>query len=159
MEFSYSQFFKTGQIVAKTIVTQDKSIDYSNRILTALEDKVEKHNSINERKISLADLRDAYVSGANTRTDLPFSNFTQGEWAMASVNRLLRNILGRVDPLAISIDHNGMEISDILPPSSSDFDSARLDVEEFGVNINGFDPTNDLFLMDGEAGSSFHIEI
>ena len=80
MEFSYSQFFKTGQIIAKTIVTQDESIDYSNRILTALEDKVEKHNSINERKISLADLRDAYVSGANTRTDLPFSNFTQGEW-------------------------------------------------------------------------------
>jgi len=159
MEFSYSQFFKTGQIVAKTIATQDESIDYSNRILAALEAKVKKHNSIHGRKISLSELRDAYVSGANTRTGFPFSDFTQGEWAMASVNRLLRSVLGRVDPLAISIECNGMKISDILPPSTSDFASARLDVEEFGVNINGFDPTNDLFLMDGEAGSSFHIEI
>ena len=65
-------------------------ITFSEKVLTALKNKVKEHNSKYKKKITLGQLKKAYRRGAGAFSQSHRPGMTRGGWAMARVNMFLK---------------------------------------------------------------------
>lgn len=71
-----------------------KNITFSEKVITALENKVKEHNSKYSNKVSLTQLKKVYRRGAGAFSSSHRPNKTRGQWAMARVNMFLKMMKG-----------------------------------------------------------------
>tara|TARA_B100000029_G_C17335639_1_gene873359 strand:- start:116 stop:628 length:513 start_codon:yes stop_codon:yes gene_type:complete len=135
---------------------QQEVVDFSIRVIEALEKKVTIHNEENpNKKITLAQVKKVYIRGAGDCNQSTDSDYSCGEWAMARVNLFTRAKLGQLPDLN---DHkvnlrSYIDISDSWIPSQEDFASAKKIIEENNLNYD-FKHIEDLFLEEEKKQST-----
>jgi len=70
------------------------SITFSDKIITALKNKVKEHNEKNSKKVTLGQLKKIYRRGAGAFSSSHRPGKTRGQWAMARVNMFLKMVRG-----------------------------------------------------------------
>ena len=138
-------------------VDGDEAIKFSVKVIEALTDKVEEHNSKNERKVTLNALKKVYRRAAGNVYATPYQlESKNGEWAMARVNVFLRLLGG--DKLPLPTDTSSACITDdsIVTeidaterwlPEEQDFIHAREDIKKYNLDYD-FKNINELYLDD-----------
>jgi len=71
-----------------------KKITFSEKVVTALKNKVKEHNEKHSKKVSLTQLKKVYRRGAGAFSSSHRPNKTRGQWAMARVNMFLKMMRG-----------------------------------------------------------------
>lgn len=71
-----------------------KKITFSEKVITALKNKVKEHNEKYSKKATLAQLKKIYRRGAGAFSSSHRPNKTRGQWAMARVNMFLKMLSG-----------------------------------------------------------------
>lgn len=70
------------------------SITFSDKIITALKNKVKEHNEKNSKKVTLGQLKKVYRRGAGAFSSSHRPGKTRGQWSMARVNMFLKMVRG-----------------------------------------------------------------
>jgi len=126
-------------------------IEYSNKIVAALEAKAKKHNKENERKKTKVDtLKKVYKSSALDYQ--PSEDITKNLWCMARVNMFLKLLCGKladVELKKIENEQQDFDISSSLIPSETDIELAKEDIKNYNLDFN-FENVNDLYLDEYE---------
>ena len=73
---------------------ESSSITFSDKIISALENKVKDHNEKYDKKASLSQLKKIYRRGAGAFSSSHRPGKTRGQWAMARVNMFLKMLKG-----------------------------------------------------------------
>jgi len=71
-----------------------KKITFSEKVVTALKNKVKEHNEKHSKKVTLSQLKKIYRRGAGAFSSSHRPNKTRGQWAMARVNMFLKMMRG-----------------------------------------------------------------
>jgi len=71
-----------------------KKITFSEKVVTALKNKVKEHNEKHSKKVSLTQLKKVYRRGAGAFSSSHRVGKTRGQWAMARVNMFLKMVRG-----------------------------------------------------------------
>jgi hypothetical protein len=71
-----------------------KKITFSEKVVTALKNKVKEHNEKYSKKVSLTQLKKIYRRGAVAFSSSHRPGKTRGQWAMARVNMFLKMVRG-----------------------------------------------------------------
>ena len=71
-----------------------KSITFSDKVISALKNKVKEHNEKHSKKVTLAQLKKIYRRGAGAFSSSHRPGKTRGQWAMARVNMFLKMVRG-----------------------------------------------------------------
>src|SRR5210317_19747 len=71
-----------------------KKIAFSEKVVTALKNKVKEHNEKHSKKVTLSQLKKIYRRGAGAFSSSHRPNKTRGQWAMARVNMFLKMMRG-----------------------------------------------------------------
>ena len=71
-----------------------KKITFSEKVVSALKNKVKEHNEKYSKKVSLTQLKKVYRRGAGAFSSSHRPNKTRGQWAMARVNMFLKMMRG-----------------------------------------------------------------
>jgi hypothetical protein len=71
-----------------------KKIAFSEKVVTALQNKVKEHNEKYSKKATLSQLKKIYRRGAGAFSSSHRPNKTRGQWAMARVNMFLKMLRG-----------------------------------------------------------------
>ena len=71
-----------------------KSITFSDKVISALKNKVKEHNEKYSKKVTLAQLKKIYRRGAGAFSSSHRPGKTRGQWAMARVNMFLKMVRG-----------------------------------------------------------------
>lgn len=71
-----------------------KKITFSEKVVTALKNKVKEHNEKYSKKATLSQLKKIYRRGAGAFSSSHRPNKTRGQWAMARVNMFLKMLRG-----------------------------------------------------------------
>ena len=71
-----------------------KSITFSAKVVTALQNKVKEHNEKHSKKVTLGQLKKIYRRGAGAFSSSHRPGKTRGQWAMARVNMFLKMVRG-----------------------------------------------------------------
>ena len=71
-----------------------KKIAFSEKVVTALQNKVKEHNEKYSKKATLSQLKKIYRRGAGAFSSSHRPNKTRGQWAMARVNMFLKMLSG-----------------------------------------------------------------
>src|SRR6056300_2047768 len=71
-----------------------KKITFSEKVVTALKNKVKEHNEKYSKKVTLSQLKKVYRRGAGAFSSSHRPNQTRGSWAMARVNMFLKMMRG-----------------------------------------------------------------
>ena len=69
-------------------------ITFSEKVVTALKNKVKEHNSKYSKKVTLGQLKKVYRRGAGAFSSSHRPGKSRGQWAMARVNTFLRMVRG-----------------------------------------------------------------
>ena len=69
-----------------------KKINFSEKVVTALKNKVKEHNEKYSKKVSLTQLKKIYRRGAGAFSSSHRPGKTRGQWAMARVNMFLKMV-------------------------------------------------------------------
>jgi hypothetical protein len=138
----------------------DEAVNFSVRVIEALEKKMREHNAASSNKVSLKQLKKVYRRAAgNVFAEVPEADGSKGKWAMARVNMYLRILNGEPLPRetysSVDFDFVGKDIDliDTVIPTQEDFLRASQDIEKFDLNYE-FNNVNDLYL-DNEEEESF----
>jgi len=70
------------------------SITFSDKVVTALKNKVKEHNSKYSKKVTLGQLKKIYRRGSGAFSSSHRPGKTRGQWAMARVNMFLKMVRG-----------------------------------------------------------------
>jgi len=136
--------------------SDEQAIKFSVKVIEALTQKMEEHNSKYERQVSLSALKKVYRRAAGNVYAQPYELKTgNGEWAMARVNAFLRLLSGDRQTLAscsASIIAVGVPVTEIDAteqwlPEEQDFITARADIEKYELNYD-FKNVDELYLDD-----------
>ena len=73
---------------------KDLSISFSEKVITALENKVKEHNEKYSKKVTLSQLKKVYRRGAGAFSSSHRPGKTRGQWSMARVNTFLKMVRG-----------------------------------------------------------------
>ena len=137
----------------------DDAVNFSVRVVEALEKKMREHNSNSSNKVSLKQLKKVYRRAAgNVFADVPEVNNNKGKWAMARVNMYLRILNGEPLPretyasIDFTLVDKDIDLIDAVIPTQEDFSRASEDIEKFDLNYE-FNNINDLYLDDEEQES------
>jgi len=140
----------------------DKAIDFSKKIVEALKNKVKEHNSKNNKKVTLGQLKKVYRRGAGAFSSSHRPGKTRGQWAMARVNMFLRMVSGKPVKDAyrkadsdIARAKTEITVEAMLEPSDEDFEQADLDIKENDLSDFDFASADELYLDDEEDGVIF----
>lgn len=143
-----------------TRLKDDEAVNFSVKVIEALEKKMREHNSASSNKVSLKQLKKVYRRAAgNVFADVPEVNDNKGKWAMARVNMYLRILNGEPLPrethATVNFDYTEKDIDliDAVIPTKEDFLKASEDIERFNLDYK-FDNISDLYL-DDEDNASF----
>ena len=126
---------------------QDAAIKFSVDVIKALEEKVEIHNSSQDKKVTIAQLKKVFCESLDDYAgDQETPNTV---WAFAKVNLYLRIASGEhaesVNVVNTYKKPNLIEVSANWLPSQKDIDKAKLTVEEKGLNYP-FKSIDDLYI-------------
>ena len=134
----------------------DKDLVYSKQIIAALKSKVKEHNASFADKVSLAQLKELYISGAKEQ----IGSFTSNESGWARVNMFLR-MTGEVYSIAKEAKEQAdkhsqtvMDFSCLLKPTEQDFVSAVEDIQKYSLAFDFGDISN-LYLSEPEPFSVY----
>jgi len=137
----------------------DDAVNFSVRVVEALEKKMREHNSNSFNKVSLKQLKKVYRRAAgNVFADVPEVNNNKGKWAMARVNMYLRILNGEPLPretyasIDFTLVDKDIDLIDAVIPTKEDFLKASEDIEKFDLNYE-FKNINDLYLDDEDKES------
>ena len=143
-----------------TRLKDDEAVNFSVKVIEALEMKMREHNSASSNKVSLKQLKKVYRRAAgNVFADVPEVNDNKGKWAMARVNMYLRILNGEPLPrethATVNFDYieKDIDLIDAVIPTKEDFLKASEDIERFNLDYK-FDNISDLYL-DDEDNASF----
>lgn len=131
----------------KDVIKNDKTVEFSKKILATLQDKVKSHNSQNNKKVNINQVKKVY---RNTPSD---KNFNQ--LALARVNMFLRMISGISTYVGSNINlskaiNNKYIIEASFNPSMEDVNKADEDINNFNLNDFEFTSIDELYLDDEE---------
>ena len=133
----------------KDTIKNDKTVEFSKKILAALQDKVKSHNSENNKKVNLNQVKKVY---RNTPSD---KNFNQ--LALARVNMFLRMVSGISSYIGANVNfskaiNNKYIVEASFNPSIEDINKAADDISNFNLNDFEFTSIDELYLDDEEDG-------
>lgn len=131
----------------KDVIKNDKTVEFSKKILATLQDKVKSHNSQNNKKVNINQVKKVY---RNTPSD---KNFNQ--LALARVNMFLRMVSGISTYIGSNINlskaiNNKYIIEASFNPSMEDVNKADEDINNFNLNDFEFTSIDELYLDDEE---------
>jgi len=145
----------TSKKRTKDLNTTDKAIDFSKKLIIALQAKLKEHNISNTKKVTLKQLKNVYRGTSSS------NNENLGEVAMAKVNIFLRIMSGaKIKNLENSISKasaNNYLVESTLDPESIDFDLAKEDIKKYGLDFFEFSHAEDLYLNDEEDRISINL--
>ena len=129
----------------KDVIKNDKTVEFSKKILAALQDKVKSHNSENNKKVNINQVKKVY---RNTPSD---KNFNQ--LALARVNMFLRMVRGISTYVGPNINlskaiNNKYIIDASFNPSMEDINKADEDINNFNLNDFEFTSAEELYIED-----------
>ena len=133
----------------KDVIKNDRTVEFSKKILAALQDKVKSHNSQNNKKVNLNQVKKVY---RNTPSD---KNFNQ--LALARVNMFLRMVSGISSYIGANVNfskaiNNKYIVEASFNPSIEDINKADEDISNFNLNDFEFTSIDELYLDDEEDG-------
>lgn len=146
------------------------AIAFSSKVVQALKAKVKAYNKDNpSKRVTTAQLKKVYRSGANAFFQDCQPEMTRGNWAMARVNMFLRMKGGsetedsykKTDQDPVSIDFSDLkfeeeikatnssifDLTDQLNPSSEDMDQSKIDADLYKLDYD-FQNIDELYLDD-----------
>jgi len=131
----------------KDTIKNDKTVEFSKKILAALQGKVKSHNSQNNKKVNINQVKKVY---RNTPSD---KNFNQ--LGLARVNMFLRMVSGISTYVGSNINlskaiNNKYIIEASFNPSMEDVNKADEDINNFNLNDFEFTSIDELYLDDEE---------
>jgi hypothetical protein len=134
----------------------EKALNFSKKIIAALEDKLKKHNDQFDKKVSLFDLKKAYKIGFSSIKDI-------NKEALAQVNVLLRalsegNIFSNFKSSAFEILAGEFVVKGTLVPEEVDYKKAEQDIKDYDLNDFDFKSHEELYLEDEEDRVTYTIE-
>jgi hypothetical protein len=133
--------------------TQENMIEVSCQIVEALTQKKETHNeNYPENEVSLTDLKNVFLRGANDCPDLRYPEKSCGQLGMARTNMFLRMKTGdEMEVINAKVDFDGsIDFSECLVPSKNDFEKAEEDMKEYKISVN-FASVEDLYLNEEKS--------
>ena len=130
--------------------SSEKSLDFSKKIIAALEDKLNLHNKDNSKQLNLVDLKKAYKNGFNGNQDL-------NKETLAHVNMTLRISRGEINDIINNFKSSSFEIvgsqfvvkGDLIP-NENDYQQAEQDIISYGLEDFDFKSQEELYLEDEE---------
>lgn len=133
-------------------------IEFTEKIINSLQEKVKTHNESSEKKVSLSQLKKIYRRGLGAYSSSHRPGQSRNSWAMARVNMFLKMMKGgKVKDSYKAADQDvasGCELYYEQKPEevfwefdSIDFDLARIDLIRANVNL---DDEGDIDLFDIE---------
>jgi len=127
---------------------QAEVIEFSKRLLGALEEKLHKHNSEYSKKCRLQQLTSVFSRGAEMCRNDTEHGIT--EWGLARVNLFLRISIGDIDDINLDFNKNPsynklIDITDCFVPTSEDFERAKSDIENYDLDYH-FDDIDELYI-------------
>jgi hypothetical protein len=136
----------------------EKSLEFSKKIIAALEDKVNFHNKDNTKQIKLIDLKRAYKNGFNGNQDL-------NKETLAHVNMMLRISRGEIGDIISNFKSSSFEIvgsqfvvkGDLIP-NENDYKQAEEDIKNYNLEDFDFNSSQELYLEDEEDRVIFDYE-
>jgi hypothetical protein len=132
---------------AYSSLSQEEAIDYSVRIVKALEFMRADHNKNNpQRKVTINQLKEVYYKNAGDCQSSKKAKQTCNQWALGCVNaylRLRRN--KKIKRISIS--------SNLWTPSKEDFNKAEENIKQFKLNFD-FGNIEDLYIQTQPLGDS-----
>lgn len=146
------------------------AIAFSSKVVQALKAKARAHNKDNpSRRVTTAQLKKVYRSGANAFSQDCQPEMARGNWAMARVNMFLRmkgdseaeESYKKADQDSISINFSDLkfeeeievanssifDLTDQLNPSSEDVSQSNIDVDLYKLDYD-FQNIDELYLDD-----------
>lgn len=141
---------KTYKPKARKKNNSEKSLVFSKKIISALEDKLKLHNDKFNKKINLSELKKAYKSGFNESKDL-------NKETLAHVNLFLRlaeenskTIFSNFKSGGFEIINNQFVIKANILPEEIDYIQAEKDIEKYNLQDFDFKTHEELYLDDEE---------
>ena len=127
---------------------QQKAIDFSKKVIQALEEKMKLHNSEHSKLVKLYQLKSAFCKGARMRDKNSEPNMT--EWGLARVELFLRISSGKIKNINLELEENSsynslMDIANHFTPSEVDFEKAKSDIETYDLDSH-FDNVDELYI-------------
>ena len=120
------EFYCTGQVEPSN--KEDEAIEFSSKLVQALQNKMEKHNLDNDKDVSLDQLKATFTKGLTCS----FSS----SWALAKVNMFLNSSsAGYIDD------------SDHFEPSMEEIKEAEREIKKYGLENYEFNSADDLYLQ------------
>lgn len=127
--------------------TDGGKIEFSEKIVNSLQEKVRSHNEKYDKKVSLSQLKKIYRRGLGAFSSSHRPGQTRGSWAMARVNMFLKMVRGgKVKDSYRAADQDvasGNELYYEQKPEdvfwefeSIDFDLARIDLIKANVDLD-----------------------
>ena len=123
-------------------------ITFSEKVTTALKNKVKQHNEKHSRKVTLGQLKRVYRRGAGAFSTSHRPGQSRGSWAMARVNMFLKMMRGGKvkksyraadqDIAKGSVDENTNDYDsnlDFWDYEDIEFDLARIDLIKAGIDV------------------------
>lgn len=122
-------------------------IEFSEKIVNSLEEKVRSHNEKYDKKVSLSQLKKVYRRGLGAFSSSHRPGQTRGSWAMARVNMFLKMVRGgKVKDSYRAADQDVASGSELYYEQkaedvfwefdSIDFDLARIDLIKANVDLH-----------------------
>jgi hypothetical protein len=138
-----------------------KNITFSDKVISALENKVKEHNAKYSNKVTLTQLKKVYRRGAGAFSSSHRPNKSRGQWAMARVNMFLKMMAGgkvkdayrRADQDIAKgsedyyIEEEGKAFTDF---DELDFAFARLDFVKIDASIDSSEDIEDIDYTEAE---------
>lgn len=131
------------------IKTQDQAIEFSSKLVEALNGKMKDHNAANESsKVSLSQLRQVYCDAVDSY-DPEKHLENKNHFGFARVNMFLNITMGKF-PQSMPVSGNYLSLSNIdmtfgFNPDSECWASAKEDIQKFNIDYN-FDSVDELFI-------------
>ena len=120
------EFYCTGQVEPSN--KEDEAIEFSSKLVQALQSKMEEHNLDNDKSITLDQLKATFTKGLTCS----FSS----SWALAKVNMFLNSSsAGYIDD------------SDHFEPSMEEIKEAEREIKRYGLENYEFNSADDLYLQ------------
>jgi hypothetical protein len=138
----------------------DKAIEFSKKIIEALQNKVKEHNSKNKKKVTLGQLKKVFRRGSGAFSSSHRPGLSRTAWAMARVNTFLRMVSGKsvkdsyrkADSDIARASTNNYIIEAGFEPNEEDINEAEEDVKNHDLNGFDFISEDELYLDDEEDG-------
>lgn len=128
--------------------SQADSIDFSNKLVEMLRDKVDSHNESCDSKVSFNQLKKIFVRSAQTYAANNEFGASRSAFALARVNKYLDWVRIKSEkpvsnPLVLDlIDDSELRVEDL--------NLAGSEIEKYELNVAEFDPRHDLFISDND---------